>query len=84
MSRMIRVTIEKVYIVRKGERRIIVELCRSSDGKLFVVPMYTTKHTYTLPDGSEKEWEYSTSNAEEVDFMSLPPNVREALSAIGL
>ncbi|MCS7112090.1 MAG: hypothetical protein N3D82_04045 [Ignisphaera sp.] len=81
---MIKVTIEKVYLVKKGDKKIVVELCRSSDGKLFVVPIYTTKHVYTLPDGSEKEWEYGTTKAEEVDFMSLPPNIREALSAIGL
>ncbi|MEM2528236.1 MAG: hypothetical protein QXG40_02440 [Ignisphaera sp.] len=81
---MIKVTIEKVYLVKKGNKRIVVELCRSEDGKLFVVPIYTTKHTYVLPDGNEKEWEYNVAKAEEIDFVSLPPNIREALSNIGL
>uniref|UniRef100_A0A7C5UZK6 Uncharacterized protein n=1 Tax=Ignisphaera aggregans TaxID=334771 RepID=A0A7C5UZK6_9CREN len=81
---MLKVSVEKIYLVKKGDRKIIVELCRSSDGKLFVVPIYVTRHVYTLPDGSEKEWEYDESKAEEIEFMSLPPNIREALSKIGL
>ncbi len=81
---MIKVTIEKIYLVKKGNKKIVVELCRSSDGKLFIVPIYVTKHVYVLSDGSEKEWEYNTAKAEEIDFISLPPNVREALSYIGL
>lgn len=81
---MLKITVEKVYLVKKGAKKVVVELCRSSDGKLFVVPIYTTKHIYTLSDGSEKEWEYDTSKAEEIDFMSLPPNVRETLSNVGL
>ncbi|MCC6045257.1 MAG: hypothetical protein LM572_00540 [Ignisphaera sp.] len=81
---MYKLSVEKKYIVKKGNRRIVVELCRSQDGKLFVVPMYVIKHAYAASDGSEKEWEYDTKGAEEVDYMALPQNIREALSRAGI
>uniref|UniRef100_A0A7C2V9J1 Uncharacterized protein n=1 Tax=Ignisphaera aggregans TaxID=334771 RepID=A0A7C2V9J1_9CREN len=81
---MHKITVEKVYIVKKGNSRVIVELCRTGDGKLFVVPILTTKHTYEAPEGEEKEWDYDTSKAEEVDYMLLPQNIREALSRTGV
>ncbi|MCI4436471.1 MAG: hypothetical protein JHC33_06640 [Ignisphaera sp.] len=81
---MFKITIEKRYIVNKGDKKIVVELCRTPDGKLFAVPMLVTKHIYTMPDGSKKEWEYDTREAEEVDYMSLPKNIREALSRAGI
>ncbi|MDK6028010.1 hypothetical protein QPL79_01345 [Ignisphaera sp. 4213-co] len=81
---MYRVNIEKKYIVKKGEKRIVVELCRSQDGKLYAVPVLVTKHVYTLPDGTQKEWEYQERDAEEIDYMSLPKNIRDALSKIDI
>lgn len=81
---MYRVSVEKRYIVKKGDKRIVVELCRSQDGRLFAVPILITKHVYTTPDGTEKEWEYPEKEAEEIDYMSLPKNVREALSKINI
>ena len=81
---MYRVTVEKKYIVKKGDKRIVIELCRSQDGKLFVVPIAITKHVYVLPDGTKKEWEYPLGDAEEIDYMSLPKNIREALSKANL
>jgi len=79
---MLRTEIERVYIVKKGSTKLVVELHRSSDGKLFVVPIYVTRHVYVTKDGNEKEWEYDTSKAEEIDYMSLPKNIREALSKL--
>jgi len=81
---MYRISIEKKYIVKKGDKRVVIELCRSQDGKMFVVPMYITKHVYVASDGSEKEWEYDAKDAEEIDYMALPQNVREALSKAGI
>jgi hypothetical protein len=81
---MYRISVEKKYIVKKGDKKVVVELCRSQDGRLFVVPMYITKHVYVTPDGSEKEWEYDVKDAEEVDYMSLPQNIRDALSRAGI
>lgn len=79
---MYRITVEKIYMVKKGDKKFVVELCRTNDGKLFVVPILTTKHTYETVDGEEKEWSYDTAKAEEVDYISLPQNVREALSRL--
>lgn len=79
---MYRVTVEKVYMVKKDDKKFVVELCRTNDGKLFVVPIFTTKHVYETADGEEKEWDYDTTKAEEVDYMSLPQNIREALSKL--
>ncbi|MEM0489731.1 MAG: hypothetical protein QXW05_04235 [Ignisphaera sp.] len=77
---MISITTEKVYIVRKGSKKIVVELCRTSDGKLFVVPLQTLQHKYVTKEEEEKEWSYDTAKAEEIDYMSLPQNIRKALS----
>jgi len=77
---VIGVTTEKVYIVKKGSKRIVVELCRTSDGKLFIVPLETLQHKYVTKEEEEKEWAYDTTKAEEVDYMSLPQNIRKALS----
>ena len=79
---MLKTEVEKVYIVKKGNKKLILELHRSSDGKLFVVPIYTLKHVYETKDGNVKEWEYDSSKAEEIDYMSLPKNIREAISRI--
>lgn len=75
-------TVEKIYVVKKGDKKIVVELCRTSDGKLFVVPMLITRHVYEVEEGEEKEWNYDISKAEEIDYMSLPQNIREALSRL--
>lgn len=79
---MLNTTVEKIYIVKKGDKRVIVELCRTSNGRLFVVPILATKHVYETSDGEKKEWSYDESKAEEIDYMSLPQNIREALSRL--
>lgn len=79
---MLSVNIEKVYVVRKGSKKFVLELCRTADGKLFAVPILVTKHIYEAEEGEEKEWSYDTSKAEEIDYMSLPQNIREALSKL--
>ncbi len=79
---MLKSEIEKVYIVKKGNKKLVIELHRTEDGKLFVVPVYTLKHKYETKEGSEKEWEYDTSKAEEINYMDLPKNIREALSRL--
>ncbi len=79
---MLRTEVEKIYIVKKGGKKLVVELHRSSDGKLFVVPIYATRHVYKTKSGDEKEWEYDVSKAEEIEYMQLPKNIREALSRL--
>ncbi len=79
---MIRTEVEHVYIVKKGDKKLVIELHRSQDGKLFVVPIYTLKHKYETKDGAVREWEYDLSKAEEIDYMALPRNIREALSRL--
>ncbi len=79
---MLRTEVEKIYIVKKGSKRLVVELHRSSDGKLFVVPIYATRHVYKTKNGDEKEWEYDISKAEEIEYIQLPKNIREALSKL--
>ncbi|MCC6015544.1 MAG: hypothetical protein LM582_00665 [Desulfurococcaceae archaeon] len=79
---MYSITVEKRYVVKKGDKSIIVELCRTSDGKLFIVPILTTRHVYEIAEGEQKEWNYDVSKSEEIDYMSLPQNIREALSRL--
>lgn len=82
---MIRTEIEHVYLVKKGGRSFIVELHRAPDGRLFVVPIEVLKHVYTIDEESgPKEWEYKVEEAEEIDYMQLPREVRAALSRVGL
>jgi len=78
---LIRTQLEKVYLVKKGGKQLVIELRRDHQGRLFVVPIYATKHRYEK--GEEvKEWSYDLSKAEEIEYMSLPRNVREALSKL--
>lgn len=79
---MLSASVEKIYVVKKGNKKVVVELCRASNGMLFVVPLITTKHVYKTSDDEEKEWNYDTSKAEEIEYMSLPRNIREALSRL--
>ncbi len=79
---MIRTEIEKVYIVKKGGKELLVEIHRDPSGRLFVVPIYSRRHVYKTKSGEEKEWVYDTSRAEEVEYMSLPPDIRRALSKL--
>lgn len=81
---MIKASVEKVYVVKKGDKRFVIELCRSSDGKLFVVPVFTLKHVYETEGGEKKEWEYDVKGAEEIEYMALPKHIREALSKVDL
>lgn len=76
------VNIERVYVIKKGDKQVVVELCRTVDGKLFIVPIEKLTHVYTTKDGEEKEWTYDTSKAEEIDYMSLPQNIRETISRL--
>jgi len=78
---VIRTEREKVYLVKKGGKQLLVELHRDASGRLFVVPMYATKHVYEKGE-DVREWSYDLSKAEEIDYMSLPRNVREALSKL--
>ena len=79
---MLKTKTEKVYIIKKGDKSIVAELCRTEDGKLFAVPVLALNHVYEVGEGEEKEWNYDTSKAEEIDYMSLPKNIRDALSKL--
>ena len=80
---MIRTTKEKAMLVKKENTQYIVELHRTSEGKLFVVAMKDTKHKYRKND-EEKEWEYGMDEVEEIEYEKLSQEIRAALSEAGL
>ena len=79
---MIRTEREKVYLVKKGSKRFIVEIHRDSEGRVFVVPIYATYHSYETKSGDVKEWNYDMSKAEEIEYKDLPRDIRAALSRL--
>ncbi len=80
---MIKTTVEKVLLVRKGNSKFVVEIHRTPEGKTFVVAMKDLKHRY--PKGDEvKDWEYDVSGIEEIEYEKLSREIRQALSKAGL
>jgi len=77
---MISAELVKLYKVKKGKKVLHVELLRTEDGRMYVVPIYRLSHVYEDKEGKEKEWNYDDSKAEEIDYYALPANIRKALS----
>ena len=73
---MLKASRERVYLVNKGEDKLLVEILRTPEGKTFVVLQKTMKVTYSKEEGEkeevdllEKEW---AKDAEEIEYENLP------------
>lgn len=76
---MIRTEIEKTFVVRSGSRRYLIEVNRTSFGKTYLVVHEDLDIKYVKGD-EVKEWSHDTSKSEEVEFKSLPSNIRRVVS----
>ncbi|MEO3993620.1 MAG: hypothetical protein QN229_04915 [Desulfurococcaceae archaeon TW002] len=84
---MLKAQRQSVYHVKKGEERIVVEHYRTPDGKSFVVVHKTLKGSYVVGE-EEKEWNLLELSAfkevkdTEVEYETLPPEIRKAISEV--
>ncbi len=84
---MLKAQRQSIYHVRKGEERVVVEHYRTPDGKSFVVVHKTLKGSYAIGD-EEKEWDllelsdFKEVKDTEVDYETLPPEIRKAISEV--
>ncbi len=84
---MLKAQRQSVYLVRKSGERVVVEHYRTPDGKVFIVVHKTLKGSYTAGD-EVKEWDllelsdFKEVKDSEVDYTTLPPEVRSAISDI--
>lgn len=76
---MIRSDLERVYVVKDGSKKYLVEVRKCPTGKVYVVIHRNISVTYVKGD-EVKEWSHDTSKAEEVDFKSLPTHIRSVIS----
>lgn len=76
---MLKGSIEKMYLVKDGISRYLVEIIKTSGGGTYVAVHKDLVVKYTRGD-EVKEWSYDLGKAEEVDFKSLPVDVRRAIS----
>ncbi|OYT46810.1 MAG: hypothetical protein B6U85_07020 [Desulfurococcales archaeon ex4484_42] len=84
---MLKASRDAVYYVGKGGREFIVEVLRTPDGKAFVALHMTFNGKYEKGE-EEKEWnlleleQFREIRDVKVDYMSLPPDVRRAISMV--
>ena len=84
---MLRASRESVYHVVKGSREFVVEVLRTPEGKSFVAIHMSLFGKYSLGD-EEKEWDllelepFRAVKDTKVEYPSLPPEVRKALSIL--
>jgi hypothetical protein len=76
---LIRSDLERVYVVKDGSKKYLVEVRKCPTGKVYVVIHRNISVTYVKGD-EVKEWSHDTSKAEEVDFKSLPTHIRSVIS----
>lgn len=76
---MIKVSTEKVYLVKDGSSQYLVEVIRSVGGRLYIALHKDVVAKYVKGD-EVKEWSYDVGKAEEVEFKALPANIRRAIS----
>ncbi len=87
MLGMLRATKEAAYLVRKGLELMVVEVLRTPDGKAFVAVHKTFNGSYRLKKEESKKWdlleldEFKNLKDSEVDYKSLPADVRNAISS---
>jgi len=73
------VNTEKIYLVKDGSSRYLVEVIRSMGGRLYIALHKDMVAKYAKGD-EVKEWSYDVGRAEEVEFEALPANIRRAIS----
>ncbi|MEM2075524.1 MAG: hypothetical protein QW705_05670 [Zestosphaera sp.] len=84
---MLRAQRQSIYLVRKGGEKVVVEHFRTPDGKSFVVVHKTLKGSYRVGE-EEKEWDllglggFEGVKEAEVDYATLPPEIRKAVSEV--
>ncbi|MEM2443934.1 MAG: hypothetical protein QXK56_01625 [Sulfolobales archaeon] len=76
---MIRTEVEKAFTVKSGSKKHLIEVNRSYLGKAYVVVHEDLNIKYLKGD-EVKEWSHDASKSEEVEFKSLPPHIRKAIS----
>ncbi|HDN75948.1 MAG TPA: hypothetical protein ENG05_02340, partial [Acidilobales archaeon] len=82
---MLKARRDAVYHVTKSGRELLVEVLRTSDGKTFVAVHMTFNGKYKVGD-EEKEWnlldleEFKEVKDVKVDYTTLPPDVRRAIT----
>ncbi len=84
---MLRAIRESVYHVTKGSREFVVEVLRTPEGKSFVAVHMSLNGRYRVGD-EEKEWNllelepFRAVKDTKVEYVSLPPEVRRAISVL--
>lgn len=76
---MIKSEVEKVFTVKSGSKKYLVEVNRTSLGKSYVVVHKDLTVKYFKGD-EVKEWSHDTGKSEEIDFKALPNHLRRAIS----
>ncbi|MEM0360896.1 MAG: hypothetical protein QXY36_00750 [Sulfolobales archaeon] len=76
---MIKSEVEKVFMVKSGSKKYLVEVNRTNLGKSYIVVHEDLTVKYLKGD-EVKEWSHSTEKAEEIDFKALPNHLRRAIS----
>jgi len=76
---LIRSDLERVYVVKDGSKKYLVEVRKCPTGKVYVVVHRNISVTYVKGD-EVKEWSHDISKTEEVDFKSLPTHIRSVIS----
>ncbi|HDD25646.1 MAG TPA: hypothetical protein ENF75_00970 [Acidilobales archaeon] len=79
---MIAVSLEKKYLINKGSNKFLVELYKDSKGRMYAVISRNLIHVIEKEEGKLEEWEHDTKDAEEVNYMDLPANIRKVISTI--
>ncbi len=85
---MLRAQRQAVYLVRKGNKEMVVEHYRTPDGRSFIVIHKSLEGSYETSDGDVKEWrlleleDFKEVKDTPVDFETLPPEIRKAVSLI--
>ncbi|PUA33602.1 MAG: hypothetical protein B7O98_04075 [Zestosphaera tikiterensis] len=85
---MLKAQRQAIYLVRKGVEEIVVEHYRTPDGKSFVVVHKSLEGSYETSEGDVKEWklleleDFKEVKDAAVDFETLPPEIRKAVSLV--
>lgn len=77
---MIKVSLDKKYLVNKGRMKLLVEIYKDHKGTTYAVITKTLTHVIE-EEGKVKEWEHDIKDAEEISYENLPPHVRKAISS---
>lgn len=76
---MLKGSVERAYLVKDGASRYLVEVLTTPGGRKYVVIHKDLVVKYAKGD-EVREWSHDVGRAEEVDFKSLPADVRRVIS----